>query len=151
MKAKRHAIILEIIKERAIGTQGALTAALQKRQIRVTQATVSRDIKELRLVKVPTGTGGYRYAAPAEETHALAPRRMARIFRDSVLSIHDSENLIVLKTLPSTANAVAAILDDAGWEEVIGTVAGDDAILVVIKPKEAVPKILRKMRAMLAV
>lgn len=149
MKAVRHAKIKEIIENSVVETQEDLAEALRRQQIDVTQATVSRDIKELLLIKVPIGDGRYRYAYPGENNVMFSQARMARMFHDSVLSINFSENIIVVKTLPGTANAVASALDYAKWEEVIGTVAGDDNILVVVKPKESVPFIMEKMKNLL--
>ncbi len=145
MKVKRHAVIREIIESAAIETQEELAAALRARQIDVTQATVSRDIKTMRLVKMPAGNGSYRYALPKEKDAPLFEERMARIFCDSVVSLDYSENIIVVKTLPGAANAVASVLDHTPWQEIVGTVAGDDSILVVVKPREAAPDVMRRM------
>jgi len=145
MKIKRHAVIRDIIENSLVETQEDLAAALRARHIDVTQATVSRDIKTLMLVKVPAGNGRYRYALPREKGALLSKERMARLFYDSVVSLDYSENIVVVKTLPGTANAVAAILDHMPWQEVVGTVAGDDSIIVVVKPKEAAPEIVRRM------
>ncbi len=145
MKLARHAKIKDIIEHEVIETQEDLSAALKKRHIAVTQATVSRDIKELMLIKVPIGDGRYRYAAPIENKLIFTPNRMARLFQDSVTGLDCSENIIVVKTLPGTANAVAAAIDHSKWPEVIGTVAGDDNILVVVKPKDSVPSVMEKM------
>ena len=149
MKALRHAKIKDIIENNAIETQEDLAEALRRQHIEVTQATVSRDIKELMLVKVPSGDGRYRYAYPLEKSMVFSKNRMTRMFQDSVTGIDHSENIIVIKTLPGTANAVASTLDYAKWPEIIGTVAGDYNILVVIKPKEAVPKIIKKLEMMI--
>ena len=149
LKAARHARIKEIIEHSIIETQEDLAAALKKQHITVTQATVSRDIKELMLVKVPTGDGRYRYAYPADKEIIYSKNRMLNLFRDSVLSLNFSENIIVVKTLPGAANAVASTLDYAKWPEIIGTVAGDDSILVVIKPMSAVESTMKKLQEML--
>lgn len=148
MKKKRHAIIKKIIGLEIIETQEELTAALKRQHIEVTQATVSRDIKELMLIKIPTKDGRYRYASPGREGRVFSKERMARLFSDNVLDVDFSENIIVLKTLPGSAGTVAAMLDQAGWEEVIGTVAGDDNILAVVKPKEAVPEVIERLKAL---
>ena len=145
MKAIRHARIKEIIENTVVETQEELAESLRKQNIEVTQATVSRDIKELMLIKIPTGDGRYRYAYPLEKNIVFSKNRMSRMFQDSVIGLNYSENIIVIKTLPGTANAVASTLDYAKWPEIIGTVAGDDNILVVVKPIEAVPQILRKL------
>lgn len=145
MKKKRHALIKKIIELEIIETQEELTAALRRQHIDVTQATVSRDIKELMLIKIPTKDGRYRYAAPEQGRRVFSRERMARLFGDNVLHIDFSENIIVIKTLPGSAGTVAAMLDQAGWEEIIGTVAGDDNILAVVKPKEAVPEVIERL------
>lgn len=145
MKNKRHAVIRDIIENSLVETQEDLAAALRARHIDVTQATVSRDIKTLMLVKVPAGNGRYRYALPREKGALLSKERMARLFYDSVVSLDYSENIVVVKTLPGAANAVASILDRMPWQEIVGTVAGDDSILVVVKPKEAAPEVVRRM------
>lgn len=150
MKAIRHAKIKEIIENSVIETQEDLAAALRQQHIEVTQATVSRDIKELMLSKVPTGDGRYRYAYPMEKNVVFSKNRMTRMFQDSVVGINFSENIVIVKTLPGTANAVAATLDYSKWPEIIGTLAGDDTILVIVKPREVVPKVIKKMEDLMA-
>ncbi|MGE5552770.1 MAG: arginine repressor [Betaproteobacteria bacterium] len=133
MKGRRHAMILQAIRERAIGTQSELTEYLRQRGINVTQATVSRDIKDLRLIKVATGDGGYRYAIPHDRPAEELVTRAKRVLEEFVVGIDASENLIMLKTPPGSAQAVAAALDALQWPDVLGTVAGDDSILVVVR------------------
>ncbi len=148
MKARRQAKILELIKNSVIETQEELAEALGREGIPVTQATVSRDIKELQLTKVPTGDGRYRYALPDEMPSVTWDKRR-RIFQESVLGVDYSENIIVVKSLPGTAPGVGAALDHLGWEEMIGSVAGDDAVLVVVRPKEAAPKVVERIRSLM--
>lgn len=149
MKALRHAKIKEIIENTVIETQEDLAAALRRQGIDVTQATVSRDIKELMLIKVPIGDGRYRYAFPLEPNILVSPSRMEKVFQDSIVTINFSENIIVLKTLPGLAQAVAYTIDNVKWQEIIGTVAGDDTIMVVVKPTAAVPAVLDKFNNLL--
>lgn len=149
MKSVRHATIKEIIEQEVIETQEELAKALSRRNLRVTQATVSRDIKELMLIKVPSVDGRYRYACPLEKDLLYSKHRLTNMFKDSVLSINYSENIIVVKTLPGSANAVASSLDYAKWPEIIGTVAGDDNILIVVKPITAVKQLMAKLQHML--
>ena len=149
MKILRHAKIKEIVEQQVIETQEELAESLRSHGIEVTQATVSREIKELRLIKVPTGDGRYRYAYPMEQSLLFSQSRMERMFRDSVVAIDYSENIIVLKTLPGGGQAVAATIDHAKWPEVIGTVAGDDNILVVVKPAQAAPTVADRFRGLL--
>lgn len=148
MKARRQAKILELIRTRAVETQEDLAAALGQAGIPVTQATISRDIKELQLNKVPTGDGRYRYSLP-EETSVATWDKRRRIFQESVLDAAFSENLIVIKALPGTAQGVAAAVDHFQWPEMIGSVAGDDTVLIVIKPKEATPEVLERIRSLM--
>lgn len=149
MKILRHSRIKEIVEKSAIETQEDLAAALRHEGIDVTQATVSRDIKELMLIKVPVGDGRYRYAFPQEQNVVISPSRMERTFQDSVVGINSSQNIIVLKTMPGTAQAVAFTIDYVKWPEIIGTVAGDDTIFVVVKPMEATPAVMAKFQALL--
>ena len=146
MKSIRHTRIKDIIENKVIETQEELAEELRKKSIDVTQATVSRDIKELMLIKLPTGDGRYRYAFPLEKNVVFSQSRMVRMFQDSVTSIDYSENIIVIKTLPGAANAVASTLDYAKWPEIIGTVAGDDNILAVIKPIQAGEDIVQRLK-----
>ena len=146
MKSIRHTRIKDIIENKVIETQEELAEELRKKSIDVTQATVSRDIKELMLIKLPTGDGRYLYAFPLEKNVVFSQSRMVRMFQDSVTSIDYSENIIVIKTLPGAANAVASTLDYAKWPEIIGTVAGDDNILAVIKPIQAVEDIVQRLK-----
>lgn len=144
MKTWRQKKILEIIKEHDIGTQDGLAEALEKAGFSVTQATVSRDIKELGLFKVPGKSGISRYVAAGEPVNPRHGDRLKRFLRDSVVAMDCSENLIVIKTQPGEAQGVASAIDNSEWPEIIGTVAGDDTILVVIKPKKIVHAVLKK-------
>ncbi|WP_227766032.1 arginine repressor [Zhaonella formicivorans] len=149
MKAGRQRKILEIISQQAIETQEELANALRAKGYDVTQATVSRDIKEMGLVKIPTGENTYRYALPQENKLGNIYSRLERMFRDAVTSIDYSENLILIRTLPGTAHAVASCIDHIEWKEIIGTVAGDDTILVIVKPKKAVANVLQEFNKLL--
>ncbi|OPY58167.1 MAG: Arginine repressor [Pelotomaculum sp. PtaU1.Bin035] len=145
MKARRQRKILEIIRQQSIETQGDLAAILRKSGFKVTQATISRDIKELGLIKIPCDNHLFRYVSPGEQTAPRAEDRLKRLFRDSVVGLALSENLIVIKTHPGGAQGVASALDRAGWQEVIGTVGGDDTILVVIKQKRTAEAVLKRL------
>lgn len=145
MKANRQAMIVLIIKEQVIGTQEELGEALKGRSVLVTQATLSRDIKELGLIKVPTSEGYYRYSLPQDRTPVDINRRAQRMLEDAVVSIDMAENLIVLKTMNGTAQGVAAALDDLEWQEVVGTVAGDNTILVIIRSKGQVEEVMNRL------
>lgn len=143
MKRIRYSKIKEIVQSRPIETQEELAKALQEEGIEVTQATVSRDIKELMLIKVPTSDGHYRYALSPEQNLLMSKNRMVRLFQDSIIRVDAAVNQIVIHTLPGSANPVAAAIDHARWENVIGTLAGDDTILIITNGEEAVPQLVK--------
>ncbi len=146
MKNNRQAMIVSIIKELIIGTQEELGEILKSRDIQVTQATLSRDIKELGLVKVPTLDGGYRYSLPQDRTPGDLMRRAQRMLEDAVIAIDSAENIIVIKTMSGTAQGVAAAFDELEWPEVVGTVAGDNTIMVVVRNKAQVEEVLNRLQ-----
>jgi transcriptional regulator of arginine metabolism len=135
MKYKRHAKILDIINNNIIETQDDLAQKLLDAGLDFTQATISRDIKELQLIKVSAGNGRYKYAARDEKTSELMDRLMT-IFAYSVVSIDYSLNNVVVKTLPAMAQAAASGIDALGWNEILGTIAGDDTILIICRGEE---------------
>ncbi len=149
MKALRHTKIKEFVDRQIVETQEELAESLRKDGIDVTQATVSRDIKELMLIKVPTGDGRYRYAFPPEHNLIFSQSRMERIFQDSITGMDYSQNIVVLRTLPGSAQAVASIIDHVKWPEIMGTVAGDDTIFIIVKPPEAAGQIMAKFQKLL--
>lgn len=149
MKARRQMKVQEIITKEIIRTQEDLADKLHLSGFDVTQATVSRDIKEMGLIKVPNADDDYRYAVPNEVHPTNLQDRLKRLLRETVVSINDTESLVVIRTIPGNAHALAAVLDNSNWEEVIGTVAGDDTILLVIKPKEAVSGVLERITTLL--
>lgn len=149
MKLRRQQLILEIIESKPIATQEELARELKKRGISATQATISRDIKELQLVKVPVGRDVYRYARPQQIDPSHSQERLRRLFQDAVVSIDFSENIVVVRTLPGAAQGVASAIDQAGWKEIIGTVGGDDTIFVVVKPRDAVKQVVEKLEGLL--
>ncbi|MCL1842376.1 MAG: arginine repressor [Defluviitaleaceae bacterium] len=142
MKTDRQLLILKLLREKDISTQEELTAALCKAGFSVGQATVSRDIRELRLFKDTTRSGGVKYVAPPE---AEAAGPLARIFRDCVVSVDSAENMLVLRTLSGMAMAVAAALDDMKFKEILGSVAGDDVVICVVRTKTAADALVRKL------
>jgi len=142
-------MILAIIKEQAIATQDELGEALRSDGVEVTQATLSRDIKELGLTKIPTPDGCYRYSLPHERTVGDIIHRAERMFEDSVVGVDYTENLVMIRTLSGAASGVADALDDLEWQEVVGILAGDDTILMVVRKRdqaETVVEHLRKLR-----
>ena len=149
MKTHRQTRVKEIVDRLVIRTQDELAEALRAEGIDVTQATVSRDIKEMMLVKVPTGDGNYRYAFPSDHNATVSVARLEKTFQDSVLSVNSSGNIIVLRTLPGTAQAVAYVLDNVRWPEIIGTVAGDDTIFLVVKPEKIVDTVKERFESIM--
>ncbi|HPF88503.1 MAG TPA: arginine repressor [Candidatus Limiplasma sp.] len=148
MKATRQKAILEIIRQQDINTQEELAGALKKLNFNVTQATVSRDIKELRLLKTLSSEGVYRYTMVENVEHTL-DERFRRIFSESVLSVSAAYNQIVLRTLSGSANVAAEMIDSIGWTEIIGTIAGDNAVLLIVRSIEDVEEIVTKINEML--
>ena len=147
-KEKRQKKILELIGERAIGTQEELTGALREAGYPATQATVSRDIKELRLLKVLSGSGGYKYATADKAEHGLS-ERFVRMFKDSVLSINFACNIVVIKTLAGSANVAAEAIDSMHLPEILGTMAGDNTVLVIVKNETEAAQTVNRFRDML--
>lgn len=148
MKTVRQVTILDIIEKNEIETQEELADALRMRGIQVTQATVSRDIKELRLLKVLTPMGSYKYATADKAENGLTDR-FIRMLAESVLSVADSGNMIVVKTLSGSAAVAAEALDSFHWPEVLGTIAGDNTIFMVIRSLEDVPVVVGRIQDMM--
>ena len=148
MKAMRHAMILQLIDGMEIDTQEMLADQLLARGVSVTQATISRDIKELRLVKVLTDHGTYKYST-ADRVEKNVSDRMIRLFSESVVLLTEAENLIVIKTLPASAGIACEAIDGLNWNEIAGTLAGENSIFVAIKSKEQVPAVMNRFRAMM--
>lgn len=136
MKLKRQAAIMQIISQNDVKTQEELSAILARMGFEATQATISRDIKELRLVKVNSITGGYKYSAPSMEEDAGFMPRLKTIFRECVINIEQAQNLVVINTITGMANAAAYAIDQLKIENIIGTIAGDDTILVILRDNQ---------------
>lgn len=148
MKNRRQRRILEIVANEEIGTQKELAERLLHEGFETTQATISRDIKDLMLVKVPVDDDRYKYAIRRETMVTDAKLRM--VLWEFLNSYDYSENILVLNTAPGNANTVASAIDHAGWKEIIGTIAGDDTIFLVIKPKEAVTDVIARIESYIA-
>ncbi|MDP4096729.1 transcriptional regulator ArgR [Paenibacillus sp. P96] len=132
MKGQRHIKIREIITHQDIETQDELVEELREAGFQVTQATVSRDIKELLLIKVPMDDGRYKYSLPSDQRYNPV-HKLKRALVDNFLQIDSTGNLIVMKCLPGTANSIAALLDSIEWPEIMGTISGDDTILIICR------------------
>ncbi|HYE10063.1 MAG TPA: arginine repressor [Patescibacteria group bacterium] len=148
MKISRHAKILEIIERREIDTQEDLAEELKKSGFNVTQATVSRDIKELRLIKVLTESGKYKYAALREHDTMLS-ERLVKIFSESVLSIDYAGNIIVLKTFSGAAGGACEAIDVFDLPEIVGTIAGDDTIFILVRTAEQSEQVIEKFKKLM--
>lgn len=134
-KGQRHIKIRELITDNNIETQDELVDALRGLSYNVTQATVSRDIKELHLVKVPMIDGRYKYSLPADQRFNPL-EKLRRLMRDAFIRIDQAGYFLVLKTLPGNANALGALIDNLDWPEILGTICGDDTILIICKTQE---------------
>ena len=150
MKSARQTMILELIDQFDIDTQDELASMLKARGLKVTQATVSRDIKELRLIKVLSDDGAYKYAT-VDKAEADLKDRFINIFAHSVLSLDATGNLIVVKTIPGTASAAAEAIDSMRIEEIIGTIAGDNSIFIAIRDSADTAELIRRFQAMLKI
>lgn len=144
MKARRQRKIVEILHRQEISTQADLAHVLRKAGFPVTQATVSRDVKELGLVKAADGQV-LRYLPPGEQSAGLTEDRLRRLFRDYVWEVEANEGLVVVKTLPGAAQGVASALDSARWLEILGTVAGDDTIFIAVRSREVVGEVRNRL------
>ena len=148
MKTARHAMILDIISKHNIETQDELASYLRENGFDVTQATVSRDIKELRIIKTLDGLGGYRYVVPRQEESDKFDARFRVIFRECVTSIDFAQNLVVVKTMPGLGAAAGANIDALHMPTVIGTLSGDDTTLVIMRDTEAAMQFCAEIRKM---
>ena len=146
MKAKRQALIREIVENQSIQTQEELADALRQRGMVVTQATVSRDIKEMHLLKVLSEEGGYRYATMDKSEQGMNDR-LIRMLSDSVVDMNSANNLILIHTLPGSAHVAGEAVDSLHWPEVLGTIAGDNTILVIARSNEDVDAVMRRFRS----
>jgi len=131
-KIQRHIKIRELIADNEVETQDELVDMLKAAGYNVTQATVSRDIKELHLVKVPSLFGKYKYSLPADQRFNPLDK-LKRLVMDAFLKIDHASHFIVLKTLPGNAQAVGALIDNLNWEEIMGTICGDDTCLIICR------------------
>ena len=145
MKSKRQNEIIRLIASRDIETQEELASELRALGYKVTQATVSRDIRELRLIKVASKGGGFKYAKPDRHEIAVS-ERLTRILSDSLVNVDSSGNIIVVKTLSGSANVAAEALDNLGWPEILGTIAGDNTIFIVTRTEADTTEITNRIR-----
>ena len=149
MKMYRHTQILKLIEEKDIETQEELAYELRNHGFDVTQATVSRDIKELRLIKVLTPSGKYKYATMEDKADTKNWDKLIRVFSESVVSMDYANNIIVVKPLSGNAQAAAAAIDALNWIEILGCVAGDDTILVVVRDSDTALNIMERFNKLI--
>lgn len=145
MKTKRQTKMLELIKKHDIETQEELSDYLQKEGYQVTQATVSRDIRELKLMKVAMSNGRQKYAALTEANEDLS-EKYTRVFRDAFVSMDMAQNILVIKTVSGMAMAVAAAIDAMHLHEIVGCIAGDDTIMCAVRSVDDTIAVMSRLR-----
>lgn len=145
MKTKRQAKMLELIKKHEIETQEELSDYLQKEGYQVTQATVSRDIRELKLTKVAMNNGRQKYAALTDNSEDLSEKYI-RVFRDGFVSMDMAQNILVIKTVSGMAMAVAAAIDAMHLHEIVGCIAGDDTIMCAVRSVDDTIEVIGRLR-----
>ena len=144
MKINRHAKIVELINKYHIETQEELAEYLNREGFKVTQATVSRDIRDLKLTKVPTYDGRQKYAVHQTGETEMSDKYI-RVLKDGYISMDMAQNILVIKTVSGMAMAVCAAIDSMHWQEVVGSIAGDDTIMCAIRSTEDTVKVLDKI------
>ena len=144
MKLKRHEKIIELIEQYDIETQDELAELLRKEGFDVTQATVSRDIRKLALPKVPGKNGRQKYALLNHQDHQMAEKYVG-ILREAFVSMDQAQNILVIKTVSGMAMAVATALDNIGWNEIVGCIAGDDTIMCAIRTMEDAQTVMAEL------
>lgn len=148
MKEKRHAKILEIIRRQNVDTQEELCDILNSEGFSVTQATVSRDIRELKLTKISLNGGQKRYALISDTEDGLS-EKYRRVFQDGVLPIDMAQNILVIRTVSGMAMAVAAAIDMMNCHEIVGSIAGDDTIMCAVRTVEDTVALMRRLKKVL--
>ena len=149
MKNDRQSKILEIIEREPIDTQEQLQQRLQEMGITCTQATISRDIKQLHLIKEPIGQGKYRYAVSVQRNRLNVADKLRTIFRESIISVDYAQNIVVIKTMAGLANAAAAALDSMSIPYMVGSLAGDDTAMLVMRDTESARSFCDEIHEML--
>lgn len=145
MKTNRQSKIIEIIQKNEVETQDELSALLEKDGFRVTQATVSRDIRELKLTKIPTAGGRQKYAVITDAPENLS-KKYERVLREGFLSMDMAQNILVIKTVSGMASAVCAAIDAMKMREIVGLIAGDDTIMCAIRTVDDTYAVMKKIR-----
>lgn len=148
MKIERHAKIIELIHKYEVETQEELAAYLHEAGYSVTQATISRDIRELNLTKV-TGRNGHSHYEIIHNSKQNLSEKYSRVLRDAFLSMDMAQNILVIKTVPGMAMAMAAALDELNWKEIVGCIAGDDTVMCAVKTADDTLLIMERLRKIL--
>lgn len=148
MKGQRQSAILNLIQKYEIETQEELGEKLKMAGFKVTQATISRDIRELRLTKANSKKGGQKYMALTNQQHQVSGK-VLRVFKDALISMDKAENILVIRTLTGMGNAVAAAIDAFHYDEIVGTLAGDDTIFCATRCKKDIDIIMEKFTEIL--
>ncbi len=149
MKNDRQSMILEIISQENIETQEQLLARLQERGITSTQATISRDIKQMHLIKEPVGQGVYKYAVSGNRSRLNIAEKLRTIFRESITSINYAQNIVVIKTMPGLASAACSALDNMNINYMVGSLAGDDTAFLLMQDTESAAIFCEEIKEML--
>ena len=149
MKFQRQAAIIDLITNHEIDTQEELTARLREMGFNSTQATISRDIKELRLIKIASSNGGYKYSVAENEQDSGFVPRVRNIFRECVIKVDVAQNLGGIRTITGMANAAAFALDSMKINEIVGTIAGDDTVLIILKDNPTAENFFMQTKEML--
>ncbi len=144
LRTSRHAKILEIISHQEIETQDELCEELRKVNFVVTQATISRDIRDLHLFKVSGVEKKYRYAY-INATEGEVSTKMRNLFRDSVLTVRKAQNIVIIKTMTGNGTNAGLVIDKLNYPEVVGTVAGDDTLIMICEDNEAADNVIAKV------
>ncbi len=149
MKLKRQSMILKLIEQQDISTQSELTDYLNEHGFNATQATVSRDIKELRLIKSVGKNGKSKYAVSTQETSGIFSEKLLTIFKESVISYDNAQNIVVIKTMPGLASAACAAIDGMRTEDIVGTLAGDDTGFLLMHDTKIAEEFCKKLGKLL--
>jgi len=147
-KGQRHLRIRDIITNEEVETQDQLVDKLKSAGVDVTQATVSRDIKELHLIKVPLSDGRYKYSLPP--VHKFnTEEKLRRMLTDAFIGIDSASHFIILKTLPGNAHAVGSLIDNLGWDEMLGTICGDDTCMIICRDESLTVEVKKRLIALI--
>lgn len=149
MKSKRHTKILEIIKQKDIETQEELAEALKDAGFDVTQATVSRDIKNLKLIKMQSKSGRYKYAAPAAEIPHIS-HKITNVLSNLIVSVEQIDKMVIVKTISAGAAPVAEAIDGFGFDEIAGTIAGENTIFIMLRTEEHASELVVKINELIS-